>query len=82
MAKAGADVVIADLSEQTGQDTVRAIEAGGRKAFFQKTDISKREDAKHLIDATVGRFGRLHILVNNAGLRTPLVEPPSRIRTA
>ncbi len=69
LAKAGADVVIADLDEQAGQATVAELEVLGRKAVFQKTDVSKREDAKHLIDATVGRFGRLDILVNNAGLQ-------------
>jgi len=69
LAKAGADVVIADLSEATGQATVKELEATGTKAFFQKTDVTKREEAKRLIDATVGRFGRLDILVNNAGLQ-------------
>ncbi|MCI0483957.1 MAG: SDR family NAD(P)-dependent oxidoreductase, partial [candidate division NC10 bacterium] len=69
LARAGADVVIADLSEPTGQATAKELEATGTKAFFQKTDVTKREDAKRLIDATVGRFGRLDILVNNAGLQ-------------
>jgi len=69
LAKAGADVVLADLNEPAGQATVQALEAIGRKAFFQQTDVSKREEAKRLIDATVSRFDRLDILVNNAGLQ-------------
>jgi 3-hydroxybutyrate dehydrogenase len=69
LAKAGADVVIADLNEEAGQATVKELVVLRRKAFFQKTDISKRAEVKHLIDATVGRFGRLDILVNNAGLQ-------------
>jgi 3-hydroxybutyrate dehydrogenase len=69
LARAGANVVIADLSEPTGQATVKELEATGTKALFQKTDVTKREETKRLVDATVGRFGRLDILVNNAGLQ-------------
>ncbi len=69
LAKAGADVVIADLNEESGRATVEELEALGRKAFFQKTDVSKRDEARRLIDATADRFGRLDILVNNAGLQ-------------
>jgi 3-hydroxybutyrate dehydrogenase len=69
LAKAGADVVIADLSEPAGQAAVRAVEAIGGKAVLQRTDVSRREDAKQLIEATVDRFGRLDILVNNAGIQ-------------
>lgn len=78
LAKAGADVVLADLHEPAGQATVQELEALGRKAFFQKTDVSNREEAKALIDVTVGRFGRLDILVNNAGLQhvAPLQDFP------
>ena len=78
LAKAGADVVIADLDEQAGQATVKELEALGRKALFQKTDVTKKAEAKALIDATVGRFGRLDILVNNAGLQhvAPLQDFP------
>lgn len=68
LAKAGACVVIADLSEPAGQATVRAVEAIGGKAVLQRTDVSQREDAKQLIKATVDQFGRVDILVNNAGL--------------
>jgi 3-hydroxybutyrate dehydrogenase len=69
LARGGADVVIADLSEPAGQAAVNELKAMGTKAFFQKTDVTKREEAKHLVDGTVGRFGRLDILVNNAGLQ-------------
>jgi len=64
LAKAGARVVIADLSEPAGQATVRAVEAIGGKAVLQRTDVSQREDAKQLIKATVDQFGRVDILVN------------------
>ncbi len=69
LARAGADVVVADRSEQASLAVVSEVEAVGRKAFFQRTDLSKREEAKRLVDVTVDRFGRLDILVNNAGLQ-------------
>ena len=55
LAKAGANVVIADLDEQAGEATVKDIEVLGPWGFFHKTDVSKREEANHLIDATVSR---------------------------
>src|SRR6516162_7504902 len=69
LAKAGAHVVIADVIEPAGQATVHAVEAIGGKAVFQRTDVSRREDAKQLIKTTVDQFGRVDILVNNAGLQ-------------
>ena len=80
LAKAGADVVIADLSEPAGQAAVRAVEAIGGKAVLQRTDVSRREDAKQLIEATVDRFGRLDILVNNAKIQhvAPIQDFPEK----
>lgn len=69
LAKSGAKVVIADLDEQNGEAMVTDVEASGSPAFFRKTDVSKREQAEHLVNATIDRFGRLDIVVNNAGLQ-------------
>lgn len=69
LANGGADIALADVNQQAGQATAKEIEATGRKAFFQKTDVSNPREAKALIEATVHRFGRLDILVNNAGLQ-------------
>ena len=69
LAKSGARVVIADLSEPAGQAAVRAVEAIGGKAMLQRTDVSRREEAKQLIETTVDQFDRVDILVNNAGLQ-------------
>jgi len=69
LGKAGADVAVADLNDEAGHTTVEQLEALGRKAFFQKTDVSNRDDAKRLVDAAADRFGHLDILVNNAGLQ-------------
>lgn len=55
LAEAGANVVIADLNEQAGEATARDLEVSGPRGFFHKTDVSKPEEANHLIDATVSR---------------------------
>lgn len=73
-AEAGAKVVVADLNEEKGKQAVSEIEANGGIAFFQKVDISKTEQVKALIDATVEKYGRLDVAVNNAAL-TPDDKP-------
>lgn len=62
-AKEGANVAIADLDEEGGIKAVDGIQKLGRDAIFVKTNISKREDCKRLIDETVNKFGRIDILV-------------------
>jgi NAD(P)-dependent dehydrogenase (short-subunit alcohol dehydrogenase family) len=70
-AKEGAKVVVADINEAHGQDTVKEIEQNGGNAFFVKADSSKAEGNKQLVDATVAKYGRLDIACNNAGMGGP-----------
>jgi 3-hydroxybutyrate dehydrogenase len=65
----GANVVIGDVDQSGGEAAARRISASGREALFCKTDLSRRADARALIDATVTKFGCLGILINNAGLQ-------------
>jgi len=78
LAKAGADVVIADLNAPAGQDAFQEVHAPGAQAVFEKTDIAQRDEARRLILATVERFGRIDILVKNAGVQhvAPLQDFP------
>lgn len=64
----GATVVIGNRNTETGQQTVQLIEAAGGKASFLKTDVSKAEDVKALVDFAVQTFGGLHVALNNAGV--------------
>jgi NAD(P)-dependent dehydrogenase (short-subunit alcohol dehydrogenase family) len=73
-AAAGAQVVVADFSEDQGRQTAAEIEAAGGQAFFVKVDVSKSEQVQAMVDSTVARFGRLDVAVNNAAL-TPDVRP-------
>ncbi len=69
-AREGARVVVADLNEGAGRETVGTIQASGGKACFVRTDVSKVKDTQHMIDVTLATYGRLDILVNNAGVYT------------
>lgn len=65
-AKEGANVVINDISD--GTQVSKEIEKMGKKAIFVKANISDREETEQLINKTVEKFGRIDVLVNNAGI--------------
>lgn len=66
-AEEGAKVVVADIND-SGSETVVEIKATGGEAVFVKTDISKAEDCRKMVDAAVKNFGKLNVLYNNAAL--------------
>jgi len=66
-AQEGAQVVIADIDEETGQKTAAQMRESGHKVQFVRLDVTKEEDWRQAIDATVSHFSRLDVLVNNAG---------------
>lgn len=68
----GARVVVSDINEKGGEETVAQIKAAGSDAIFVKADTSKPEDNKNLVDEAVKAFGALHIAVNNAGIGGPI----------
>ncbi len=65
-AEEGAKVVVADIDPKGGEETVRLIGEQKGAAHFVRADISLEGDARRISDETVGTFGRLDILVNNA----------------
>lgn len=66
-AKAGADVVIAELNEETADDTRRTIESMGRRALATKTDVTDPGSVTEMLAAGLDAFGHIDILVNNVG---------------
>ena len=76
LANAGAAVVIADLLEAEGAETVKAIEAKGGKAIFQKVDVSDPASTQAMAAAAAQAFGGIDILVNNAAMFASLVGGP------
>jgi NAD(P)-dependent dehydrogenase (short-subunit alcohol dehydrogenase family) len=67
-AREGAKVAVAAMSEKEGEKVVAQINSEGCEAIFVKLDVSKEQDWKRAINNTIERFGKLNILVNNAGV--------------
>lgn len=67
-AKEGACVVIADVLEDQGRALAAEIETGGGLAMFVTLDVGKESDWENAVAQVVARFGKLNILVNNAGV--------------
>lgn len=67
-AREGAKVAIADLLEREGNDVVSAIKATGAEAIFVRLDVSDEAQWLDAVRAIVARYGRLDVLVNNAGI--------------
>lgn len=67
-AREGAHVVVSDLDEAGGRQTVALVEALGRQALFVAADVSRADDCRVLVEQAVARFGRLDIACNNAGI--------------
>jgi len=70
LAQSGAAVLITDVLEKEGRDTVARIKQAGGKAEFQKHDVTSEPQWEAAIAAAVKAFGKLDILVNNAGIET------------
>ncbi|OUI87352.1 glucose 1-dehydrogenase [Acetobacter tropicalis] len=68
LAQEGASVIVGDINKEEGQKTVSEIEGKGGKALFALLDVRKEEDWKSVIEGALSRFGRLDIMVNNAGI--------------
>lgn len=65
LVKEGAKVAITDLNEAAGQALAKEL---GEATRFWRLDVTKEEDWSSVVDATVAAFGRLDVLVNNAGI--------------
>jgi NAD(P)-dependent dehydrogenase (short-subunit alcohol dehydrogenase family) len=67
-AREGASVVLADVSEQSNQETGRIIEELGGHALAVRCDVTRAQDVKAALDKGVEAFGRLDFAFNNAGI--------------
>ncbi len=70
LAQAGADLVLGARREDRMAATREAVEAAGRRAITVRTDVARVEDCQALVDAAMAEFGRVDVLVNNAGIGT------------
>jgi cyclopentanol dehydrogenase len=76
--KEGAKVVLGDILVELGQKVAADIAAQGGQATFVKLDVTQEADWRQAVDAAVRNYGKLDILINNAGIfRTEGVEATS-----
>lgn len=68
MAYEGASVLIADIDDELGEATTQQIIENGGTAQFFHTDVSKKADVDNVVTHVIGEFGKLDIMVNNAGI--------------
>jgi NAD(P)-dependent dehydrogenase (short-subunit alcohol dehydrogenase family) len=67
-ASEGASVVVADLNAEAGERTAGEIRGAGGRSLAVRADVSKGADARAMIEAAEREFGRLDVLMNNAGI--------------
>lgn len=64
----GATIMVSDVNEAGGAETVQMIEAKGQKAAFCYADVADATSVKNMIHQTIETFGQLDIAINNAGI--------------
>jgi len=67
MAKEGADIVIVEINPETGNQTLKEVKDLGRNALLKIVDVAKYLDVQRMVKEVLELWGRIHILVNNAG---------------
>lgn len=68
-AKEGADVVVTYFEDDTGaRETVRGVEATGRRALLRQLDVTSESSIESVFDDTLAEFGRIDILMNNSSV--------------
>jgi len=68
----GAKVVVADIDEKGGNESVQLIKEKGGDAIFIKSDSSSAEENRLLVEQTIKQYGKLDIACNNAGIGGPI----------
>ena len=72
-AKNGAKLILASRNENANQELLKQINELGAEGIFVKTDVSKNEEVKNMVEKATDHFGTINIAVNNAGIEgTPL----------
>lgn len=64
----GAKVVVSDISEKRGNETLQMLQNNDAETIFIQADVSKHEEVARLVNKTIGEYGRLDIACNNAGV--------------
>src|SRR6185436_6310893 len=67
-AQEGAAILVVDMNEAGGHETVELVKKAGGRVAFCKADVSKDADCKQMVDAAERELGKLNVLFNNAGI--------------
>jgi NAD(P)-dependent dehydrogenase (short-subunit alcohol dehydrogenase family) len=67
MADAGADIAVSGRRREPLEETVRLVEAKGRRALLVQGDVTDREQVARMVDGTIAELGAIDVMVNNAG---------------
>ena len=67
-AREGARVVVSDVAEDGGEETVAAVNAAGGEAVFVRANVAEASDCDAMVQCAMDSFGALHVLYNNAGI--------------
>jgi len=68
LAKAGAKVVVSDISQEECQSVVGEIKKNGGEGLAVKCNVTKKEEVENMVRAAVDKWGKIDILINNAGI--------------
>ncbi|WP_297747369.1 SDR family NAD(P)-dependent oxidoreductase [uncultured Tessaracoccus sp.] len=68
LAEAGASIVIVGRDEAAASQVMKEIEERGQRSIFVAADVTVREDCERIRDEAIAAFGRIDVLVNNAGI--------------
>ena len=77
-AREGAKVVFGDIRDAEGKQIEADIRASGGDAVYVHLDVTREEDWRHAVEEAVSRYGKLNILINNAGIVIPRVPIEER----
>jgi NAD(P)-dependent dehydrogenase (short-subunit alcohol dehydrogenase family) len=67
-AKEGAAVLVVDVNDKAGEETVALVKRAGGRAAYCRADVAKSADCREMVSAAQREFGRLNVLFNNAGI--------------
>lgn len=68
LAQKGSDVAVCDINLNSAEGVAKEIASMGRKALALKVDVSNSTDVKSMVERVLAEFGRIDILINNAGI--------------
>ncbi len=71
LAREGARVTVSDINDAAGEATAASIVSAGGQAFYQHADVGSTPEIERLVEEAVRHYGKLDVMVNNAGVAIP-----------